>query len=98
MTKMNQTPPHPFAIFAYVHHNRRVGALVTVHCETDFALRCDIVQDFGNRLAMHAAANGGVRPDEPWVFASAKTVNDVIVELETALREKVRIAQVHIQS
>lgn len=98
MTKMNHTTASPSAIFAYVHHNRRVAALVTLRCQTDFALRCDIVQEFGNRLAQHAAATGGAAPEASWIFSPAKTIADVVTELKATLREDLHISQVHVQS
>lgn len=95
---MNHPTTYPSAIFAYVHHNRRVAALVTLRCQTDFALRCDVVQEFGNRLAQHAAATGGAAPEAAWIFSPAKTIADMLAELKATLREDLQIAQVHVQS
>lgn len=88
----------PHAIFAYVHHNRQIGALVTLRCQTDFALRTELVQDFGNKVAMHAAACGGVLPDAAWTFDSSRTVGAVLASVAAALGEKVELTAVRVHS
>jgi elongation factor Ts len=41
---------------AYVHHNGKIGVLVEVNCETDFAARSDPFTDFVKDLSQHIAA------------------------------------------
>ncbi|MGQ9546459.1 MAG: translation elongation factor Ts [Dehalococcoidia bacterium] len=43
-------------IEAYIHHNRRVGALVELNCETDFVARTAEFRDLAHDLAMQIAA------------------------------------------
>ncbi len=43
-------------IEAYVHHSGRVGVLVEVACNTDFAANSDDFRSFTRDLAMHIAA------------------------------------------
>jgi elongation factor Ts len=43
-------------IEAYVHHTRRVGALVELNCETDFVGRTPEFKDLAHDLAMQIAA------------------------------------------
>lgn len=43
-------------IHAYVHANGRVGALIEVGCETDFAARSDAFKDLVHDLAMQIVA------------------------------------------
>jgi elongation factor Ts len=43
-------------VFAYIHHNHKVGVLVEVDCETDFVARNDEFNAFVKNLAMHIAA------------------------------------------
>lgn len=84
--------PKPHAIFAYVHHNQRFGAMVTLTCQTDFALRTDLLQDFGNKLAKHlVATDGREHEDFAWTFDPAKKVKDVMAELSAALGEEVEM-------
>jgi len=41
---------------AYIHHNKRVGALVELNCETDFVARTDGFIELAHDLAMQVAA------------------------------------------
>lgn len=42
-------------IFSYIHGGK-LGVLVEINCETDFAARNEVFQQFGNDIAMHIAA------------------------------------------
>lgn len=41
---------------AYIHTGGRIGAMVKVNCETDFAARTDEVKELAHSLAMQVAA------------------------------------------
>ena len=43
-------------IGSYIHHNGKVGVIVEVQCEDDFAARNEVFQDFIRKLSMHIAA------------------------------------------
>jgi elongation factor Ts len=43
-------------IEAYIHHTRRVGALVELNCETDFVARTAEFRELAHDLAMQVAA------------------------------------------
>lgn len=43
-------------VFAYVHGEGRIGALISVACETDFVARTDGFKDLVRELAMQVAA------------------------------------------
>ncbi|MBI3820259.1 MAG: translation elongation factor Ts [Planctomycetes bacterium] len=43
-------------VFAYVHHNQKVGTFVEVACETDFVARNEEFNAFVKTLAMHITA------------------------------------------
>lgn len=45
-------------IFSYLHFGGRIGVLVEINCETDFAARNDEFQRFGRDIAMQIAAAG----------------------------------------
>ena len=87
----------PYAVFAYVHHNRRVASLVTIRCKTDFALRTDLLQDFGNKVAMHASAFGNIDPDSNWLLDSTLSVKAALSKVSDELGEPVIIDKVSIQ-
>ena len=41
---------------SYIHHTRRIGALVELNCETDFVARTPEFKDLAHDLAMQVAA------------------------------------------
>lgn len=43
-------------VFAYVHFNGKVGALVKLACETDFVAKTEDFQNLGRLIAMHVAS------------------------------------------
>lgn len=43
-------------IAAYIHHNKRIGALVELNCQTDFAAHTDQFEELAHDLAMQVAA------------------------------------------
>jgi elongation factor Ts len=43
-------------IASYIHHNKKLGALVELQCETDFVARNDEFVQLANEIAMHVAA------------------------------------------
>lgn len=43
-------------IKAYIHHTKRIGALVELNCETDFAAHTDEFEELAHDLAMQIAA------------------------------------------
>ncbi len=45
-------------VTSYVHTGGKIGVLIEVNCETDFAARSDDFQDLIRGLAMHVAAAG----------------------------------------
>ena len=45
------------AVGSYIHAGGKIGVLVEVNCETDFAARNDAFQSFVKDLAMHIAAS-----------------------------------------
>jgi len=62
-------------VTAYLHHNGRLGVLLSVGCETDFVSRGDDFQELARSLGMHIAA---ARPE--WV--SREDVPEDILEAE----------------
>ena len=44
------------AIEAYLHHTKRIGALVELNCETDFVAHTDEFKELAHDLAMQIAA------------------------------------------
>jgi elongation factor Ts len=44
------------AIFTYIHHNKKIGSMVSLWCETDFVARNSDFQQLGNEIAMQVAS------------------------------------------
>ncbi|KXK07507.1 MAG: Elongation factor Ts [Microgenomates bacterium OLB22] len=44
------------AIFSYIHHNKRIGTMVELLCETDFVARNDQFLALGDQLAQQIAS------------------------------------------
>src|SRR5205085_1933303 len=49
-------PVQAGAVFAYLHHDRRLGSLVALRCGTDFVARSPLFRELGDALALHVAA------------------------------------------
>lgn len=55
-------------VAAYIHANKKLGAMVEVNCETDFVARTEEFQKFAYDVAMHIAATNPIcvsRDDMP---------------------------------
>lgn len=64
-------------VYAYIHHNQKVGTFVEVDCETDFVARNDDFSAFVKALAMHVTA-AVPRPE----FVTAEQVPADVIENE----------------
>jgi elongation factor Ts len=53
-------------IHAYIHGGGRIGVLVEVNCETDFAAKSEDFLEFAKNVAMHIAASNpsGIRQED----------------------------------
>ncbi|MFQ6067005.1 MAG: translation elongation factor Ts [bacterium] len=65
-------------INSYIHHNKRVGTLVEIHCQSDFVARNSEFQEFAKSIAMHIAAC-----DPRWI--SAEEIPSKVLEEERAV-------------
>lgn len=72
------------AIFSYVHHNKKVAALVELMCETDFVSGNSEFMKMGTEIAMQAASLPAETTEEllkqPYIRDPKKTVADLIKE------------------
>lgn len=80
---------------AYVHSNGRIGALVELHCETDFVARNPEFRQLAHELAMHIAAMAPASPDElgaqECIRDPSKTVGDLVREAVGRFGENIKI-------
>ena len=68
-------------VAAYIHANRKIGAMVEVQCETDFVARNEDFQAFAYEVALHIAAG------DPSVV-SEEDISDEEREAERRLHEQ----------
>jgi elongation factor Ts len=80
-------------IASYVHGTGKVGALVTLLCETDFVARNEDFKALGRDLAMHAVAmrpaDGNEMLGQPFVKDPNITVQDAINQAIQKLGENI---------
>ncbi|MFH1392389.1 MAG: hypothetical protein ABIG90_01755 [bacterium] len=82
-------------IESYIHSNGRVGVLVELFCETDFASRTDEFKSLAHDLAMQAAAMG--KKDllkQKFIKNLDLSVSDIVKEQAEKLGEEIKIGRV----
>ena len=85
---------------AYIHANRKLGAMVEVSCEPDFVARNSEFQRLAHDLAMHIAA---VKPGtaeellgQPFIKDPSLTVRDLISQHIAKLGENIQVGRFEI--
>ena len=85
-------------VFAYTHHDGRLGSLVKLTCETDFVARSQEFQTLGKELALQVAGMEAKTPvkllKQAYVRDPSKTIADLISEVAVKVKEKIVVAEV----
>lgn len=85
-------------VFSYIHHNKKIGALITLLCETDFVAKNDGFQQVGNDIAMQVASTNPEDKDallkESFIKDPKMTVDDLIKEQILKLGENISIGEI----
>jgi len=83
------------SIFSYIHHNKKIGILLEIHCETDFVANNSDFQALGNNIAMHIAS---MKPEnieelfkQEYVMDSSKTIETLLKEAILRIGENLKI-------
>lgn len=80
---------------SYIHHDRRVGVLLILRCETDFVARTDEFRKEAHNLAMHIAAMNSPDMDsflnEAYVQDESKTIAGVLTGMTSRFGEKILV-------
>lgn len=79
-------------IEAYIHPNKKIGALVELRCETDFVARTEEFKKLAHELCLQIAAMNPKKTTflrQPWIKDEAKTVKDLIEEYIAKLGENI---------
>lgn len=84
-------------IGSYVHHNKKVAALLELQTETDFVSGNDEFQKLAQELAMQAASVPAQNVEEfltqPYIREPKKTVDDLIKDAVLKFGENIKIAR-----
>ena len=80
---------------AYVHSHGRIGALVELHCETDFVARNPQFRALAHDLAMHIAAMAPRDRDsleaQEYIKDPARSVREIVEEAIGIFGENIKI-------
>ena len=82
-------------VFAYVHFNGKVGALVKLACETDFVAKTEDFQNLGREIAMQVASMKPETVDElmaqDYLRDSSQTIEQLVKGVTGKTGENVRV-------
>jgi len=79
-------------IEAYIHPNKKIGALVELRCKTDFAARTEDFQKLAHELCLQIAAMNPKKTSlmsQLWIKDESKTVKELIDECINKLGENI---------
>lgn len=84
-------------IFSYVHHNRKIAAMVELQCETDFVSGNEEFKKLGTEFAMQAASVDAKNVDEllkgEYIREAGKTMQDLLKEAVLKFGENTKVAR-----
>ena len=81
-------------IESYIHSGKKIGAMVELHCESDFVAKSEDFQKLAHELCLQIVA---IPPEEipllkqPYIRDEAKTVRDLIDEYISKFGENIII-------
>lgn len=82
-------------IFAYIHHDKKLAALVELQCETDFVSKNNKFHQLGKELAMQIASTNPKTVEEllnqEYIKDTGKVIDDLIKEYILKLGENIKI-------
>ena len=84
-------------IASYVHHNKKIAAMIELNCETDFVANNQDFQNFAQEIAMQAASikTENEKIEElvktEYIREPGKTISDLIKETILKFGENIKI-------
>lgn len=85
------------SLFSYIHHNKKIGVLLELLCETDFVAQNSEFQQLGNMLTMQIASvnSPGVSSllTSPYIKEASKTIEALIKEYIFKLGENIKVGK-----
>jgi elongation factor Ts len=87
------------AVIAYIHHDRKSGAIVKLLCETDFVARTDDFSNLAKEIAMQVVSMQPKTVPElmkqEYVRDPSKTIEALIKETAGKLGENIQLTEFH---
>lgn len=84
-------------IFSYIHHNRKVGAMVELQSETDFVSGNEEFKTLGNEIAMQAASVPAASTEEllksEYIRDPRQSIADLIQAAVLKFGENIKLAR-----
>ncbi|HLC39071.1 MAG TPA: translation elongation factor Ts [Patescibacteria group bacterium] len=82
-------------VASYIHSDKKIGVLLELVCETDFAAKTDDFQNLGRELTMQIAATDPADVKtlltQPFIKDESAEVSDLVKEAATKIRENIKI-------
>jgi len=81
-------------IEAYVHPNKRIGAMVELRCETDFVAKSKDFNNLAHEICLQITAmnpEGDILLSQPWIKDDSKTIKNLIEECIAKIGENIII-------
>lgn len=81
-------------IDSYIHPNKKVGVLLELDCETDFAARSQDFLVLSHEICLQVAAMTDETvplPEQPWIKDESKTIKDLVSECIAKVGENIVI-------
>ncbi len=95
--KPSHKPVGAGAVFSYVHHNRKIGVLLELHCGTDFVSQNEDFQKLGGAISGHIAAMDPKTVDEllsqTYVKDDSMTMKNFIDMISARFNEPIKVAR-----
>lgn len=74
------------SLFSYIHHNKKVGVMLELQCETDFVALNEEFQQLGNTISMQIAS---MKPENKEELLKQPYVKDPQTTVENLIKEKI---------
>jgi elongation factor Ts len=74
------------SLFSYIHHNKKVGVMLELLCETDFVASNDEFQQLGSTIAMQIAS---MKPENKEELLKQPFVKDPKTTVDNIIKEKI---------
>lgn len=85
-------------VFAYVHFNGKLGALVKLACETDFVAKTEDFEKMGREIAMQVASTAPTDVAElmkqDYLREPSKTIEQLVKEVSGKTGENVQVLEI----